>query len=63
MAKNNNDSSMSMLIELIEWAEDKEWFDVSFLRSLEEASEAPWFNGFSAAQKDSIANMYAKFLS
>jgi hypothetical protein len=58
----NKDSDMSMLIELIEWAEDKEWFDISFLKSLEEATEQPWFNGFSAAQKNSIANMYAKFL-
>lgn len=57
------DSDMSMLIELIEWAEDKSWFDMTFLKSLEDASQQHWFKGFSAAQKDAIANMYAKFLS
>jgi hypothetical protein len=55
-------SDQDKLIQLLDWAEGEEWFNDAFLKSLEEATEKPWFNGFSSAQSKAIDNMFVRFI-
>lgn len=56
-------SDLDKLIQLLDWSEDQDWFDDSFLKSLENATHQPWFKGFSEAQKTALHNMFVKFLN
>lgn len=55
-------TDMEKLIEIREWSEDQDWFDDSFLRSLEDTSQQNWFKEFTSNQSRAIDNMYEKFV-
>lgn len=55
-------SDMTKLAELLEFANENEWFDRSFVDSLEETSEKHWFTGFTSNQSRALDNMYEKFI-